>query len=129
MVLKLIYAHVIQHVLHMLQIVREGEPATDLFILAHGTVRVIKVSSLISFSLSSLPLLTLRPTGKLPSHLTRSYSFQSLPCLMVEWSSRKNMHASTVCTNVFNSKAVHAGGGSALQDGYTRVHAHTFRNF
>jgi len=30
----------------MRQIVREGEPATDLYILAHGTVRVIKVWSL-----------------------------------------------------------------------------------
>ena len=72
MVQKLICACVIQHMLDMLQIVREGEPATDLFILAHGTVRVIKVLSLIPFALSSLPLLTLRPTGKLPSHFTRS---------------------------------------------------------
>ena len=72
MVQKLIYSCGIQHILHMLQIVREGEPATDLFILAHGTVRVIKVLSLFPFALSALPLLTHRPTGKLPSHLTRS---------------------------------------------------------
>ena len=120
---------VLQHTFEMLQIAREGEPATDLYILAHGAVRVIKVCVLIVIFMHRVYV-----------------SIRTCVC------GRKCVHACAgTCTHVLFSPFFrhccflkvcqqtaqvysydlhpYTGGGCTLQDGAARVHAHTRRHF